>query len=179
MKELKGSKTLENLKEAFAGESMARTKYDFYASKAKKEGYNQIAEIFSETSGNEKEHAKIWFKLIYDGVGSTMDNLVDAAAGENYEWQEMYPGFAKTAKEEGFDKIAALFQMVADIEEDHAARYEKLHKKVVEGVVFESEELVMWYCANCGHVHAGKRAPSMCPVCDHPQGYFQIKATNY
>ncbi|NLB79175.1 MAG: rubrerythrin family protein [Clostridiaceae bacterium] len=179
MKDLKGTKTLENLNAAFAGESMARNKYNYYASAAKKEGYNQIAEIFEETAGNEKEHAKIWFKLIHEGVGKTMENLVDAAAGENYEWTEMYPGFAKDAREEGFEKIALLFEMVADIEKEHAARYEKLHDKVVNKVILETEDIVVWHCANCGHLHIGKKAPAVCPVCDHPQGYFKIKATNY
>lgn len=179
MKNLKGTKTLKNLEAAFAGESMAMAKYLYYAGQAKKDGYNQMSEIFSETSNNEKEHAKIWFKLIHDGVGSTMDNLLDAAAGENYEWTEMYPGFAKEAREEGFDKIAKLFEMVADIEKDHEARYKKLHSNIEDKIVFESEDIVMWHCSNCGHIHVGKKAPEICPVCDHPQAYFEIKATNY
>jgi len=179
MKELKGTKTLENLKEAFSGESQARNKYSYYASAAKKEGYHQIAAIFEETAGNEKEHAKIWFKLIHDGVGKTIENLLDAAAGENYEWTEMYPGFAKDAREEGFEKIACLFEMVADIEKEHDQRYKKLYENIKNDVVFESDEIVVWHCANCGHLHVGKKAPKICPVCDHPQGHFQIKATNY
>jgi len=179
MKDLKGSKTLENLNAAFAGESMARNKYTYFSSAAKKEGYNQVADIFEETANNEKEHAKIWYKLIHDGVGKTEANLAAAAEGENYEWTEMYPGFAKTAREEGFDKIASLFEMVANIEKTHDERYATLLNKVKDDLVFESEEIVVWYCANCGHLHVGKKAPSKCPVCDHDRAYFQIKATNY
>lgn len=179
MKDLKGTKTLENLKEAFSGESQARNKYTYYASAAKKEGYNQIADIFEETAFNEKEHAKIWFKLIHDGVGKTAENLVDAANGEYYEWTEMYPNFAKDAKEEGFDKIAALFEMVANIEKEHDKRYKLLHDKVVNNIVFETDEIVVWHCTNCGHLHMGKKAPSLCPVCDHGRAHFEIKASNY
>lgn len=179
MKELEGSKTLENLNAAFAGESMARNKYTYFAGAARKEGFNQVGDIFEETANNEKEHAKIWFKLIHDGVGKTEENLAAAAAGENYEWTEMYPGFAKTAKEEGFDRIAALFEMVANIEKTHDARYVTLLNKVKSDVVFESEEIVIWYCSNCGHLHVGKKAPAKCPVCDHDRAFFHIKATNY
>ncbi len=179
MKELKGTKTLENLNAAFAGESMARNKYTYFASAAKKEGYVQIGDIFEETANNEKEHAKIWYKLIHDGVGKTVDNLEAAAAGENYEWTSMYPGFAKTAKEEGFDRIAALFEKVADIEKSHNERYTALMEKVRDEVVFESEDVTVWYCSNCGHLHIGKNAPLKCPVCDHDRGFFRLRATNY
>jgi rubrerythrin len=179
MKEFKGSKTQANLAAAFAGESQARNKYTYYASAAKNEGLQQISAIFEETANNEKEHAKIWFKLLHDGVGDTVCNLQDAANGENYEWTEMYPGFAKEAQEEGFDKIAYLFEMVASIEKEHAARYEKLLANVKEGLVFEKEDLQVWYCANCGHLHVGKSAPLKCPVCNHPQAYFEIRKTNY
>lgn len=179
MKEFKGSKTEANLAAAFAGESQARNKYTYYSNAAKKEGLEQISAIFEETANNEKEHAKIWFKLLHDGVGDTVCNLQDAANGENYEWTEMYPGFAKDAQEEGFDKIAYLFEMVTRIEKEHAARYEKLLANVKEGLVFEKEDLQVWYCANCGHLHVGKTAPVKCPVCGHPQAYFEIKKTNY
>lgn len=177
---LKGSKTEANLMAAFAGESQARNKYTYYASKAKKEGYEQIAAIFTETANNEKEHAKIWFKLLHDGeVPTTTVNLKDAAAGENYEWTDMYAGFAKTAKEEGFDKIAALFELVGAIEKEHEERYLKLLKNVEDGAVFSREGDVVWQCANCGHIHVGKDAPELCPVCAHPQAYFEILKTNY
>ena len=180
MKELKGSKTEANLMAAFAGESQARNKYTYYASKAKKEGYNQIAAIFEETANNEKEHAKIWFKLLHDGeVPTTAVNLEDAAAGENYEWTDMYAGFAKTAREEGFEKIALLFEGVAKIEKEHEERYKKLLANVKDGVVFEKDDVVVWKCANCGHLHVGKKAPEICPVCAHPQSYFELKAENY
>ncbi|MDR9755339.1 MAG: rubrerythrin [Thermacetogeniaceae bacterium] len=176
---LKGSKTEANLKAAFAGESQARTKYEYYASKARKEGYNQIAAFFEETSHNEKEHAKIWFKLLYDGIPATDENLKDAAAGENYEWTEMYAEFAKTAREEGFTEIANLFERVAEIEKEHEERYLKLLQNLKEGKVFEREEEQAWKCGNCGHIHFGKKAPEVCPVCDHPKAYFEIKAENY
>ncbi len=178
--ELKGSKTEANLMTAFAGESQARNKYTYYASKAKKDGYVQIAQIFEETANNEKEHAKIWFKLLHDGgIPTTVENLKDAAAGENYEWTEMYAEFAKVAKEEGFDHIAALFEMVAKIEKDHEERYKKLLSNIEGGLVFSRDGDMMWICSNCGHVHIGKEAPEVCPVCAHPKAYFMMKAENY
>ena len=173
--ELKGSKTEKNLQTAFAGESQARNKYTYFASKAKKEGYNEIARIFEETANNEKEHAKIWFKLL-DGIGTTSDNLKAAAAGENYEWTEMYADFAKEAKDEGFDKIAYLFESVGKIEKEHEARYNRLLKELDEGKVFERDGVVVWKCANCGHIHVAKSAPKVCPVCDHPQAYFFVES---
>ena len=179
MPELKGSKTEANLMTAFAGESQARNKYTYYASKAKKDGYVQIAAIFEETANNEKEHAKMWFKLLHGGIGDTVDNLKDAAAGENYEWTDMYAGFAKTAREEGFDHISDLFEGVAKIEKEHEERYLKLVKNLEEGLVFSRDGDVIWQCANCGHIVIGKKAPEVCPVCAHPQAYFQIKAENY
>ena len=179
MPELKGSKTEANLMTAFAGESQARNKYTYYASKAKKDGYVQIAAIFEETANNEKEHAKMWFKLLHGGIGDTVDNLKDAAAGENYEWTDMYAGFAKTAREEGFDHIADLFEGVAKIEKEHEERYLKLVKNLEEGLVFSRDGDVIWQCANCGHIVIGKKAPEVCPVCAHPQAFFQIKAENY
>ena len=179
MPELKGSKTEANLMTAFAGESQARNKYTYYASKAKKDGYVQIAAIFEETANNEKEHAKMWFKLLHGGIGDTVDNLKDAAAGENYEWTDMYAGFAKTAREEGFDHIADLFEGVAKIEKEHEERYLKLVKNLEEGLVFSRDGDVIWQCANCGHIVIGKKAPEVCPMCAHPQAYFQIKAENY
>lgn len=179
MAELKGSKTEANLLTAFAGESQARNKYTYYASKARKDGYVQIANIFEETAANEKEHAKMWFKLLNGGIGDTLDNLKDAAAGENYEWTDMYTGFAKTAREEGFDQIANLFEGVAKIEKEHEERYLKLVKNIEEGLVFSRDGDVIWQCANCGHIVIGKKAPEVCPVCAHPQAYFQIKAENY
>jgi rubrerythrin len=178
--ELKGSKTEANLLAAFAGESQARNKYTYYASKAKKDGYVQIASIFEETANNEKEHAKIWFKLLHDGeVPATLENLKDAADGENYEWTEMYAEFAKTAKEEGFDHIAYLFEEVGKIEKEHEERYLKLLANVKDGLVFSKDEDVIWQCSNCGHIVIGKRAPEICPVCAHPQSYFEIKKENY
>ena len=179
MAELKGSKTEANLLTAFAGESQARNKYTYYASKARKDGYVQIANIFEETAANEKEHAKMWFKLLNGGISDTLDNLKDAAAGENYEWTDMYAGFAKTAREEGFDQIANLFEGVAKIEKEHEERYLKLVKNIEEGLVFSRDGDVIWQCANCGHIVIGKKAPEACPVCAHPQAYFQIKAENY
>ena len=178
--ELKGSRTEANLMTAFAGESQARNKYTYYASKAKKDGYVQIAQIFEETANNEKEHAKIWFKLLHDGgIPTTIENLKDAAAGENYEWTEMYAEFAVVAKEEGFDHIANLFEMVAKIEKDHEERYKKLLANIEGGLVFSRDGDMMWICSNCGHVHFGKEAPELCPVCAHPKAYFMVKAENY
>ncbi len=177
--ELKGSKTEKNLMAAFSGESEARNKYTYYASKAKKDGYVQIGKLFEETAANEKEHAKIWFKLLKDGIGATADNLADAAAGENYEWTEMYPTFAKEAREEGFEHIAYLFEEVAKIEKEHEERYRKLLANVEGGLVFSRDEEMIWQCSNCGHIVVGKKAPEVCPVCAHPQSYFEIKAENY
>lgn len=177
--ELKGSKTEANLQTAFAGESMARNKYTYYASKAKSEGYVQIAKLFEETAANEKEHAKIWFKLLHDGIGETSANLLDAAEGEYYEWTEMYAEFAKEAKEEGFDRIAYLFESVAKIEKEHEARYRRLLANVEGGLVFSKEEDAVWICSNCGHIMIGKKAPEKCPVCDHPKDYFEVKADNF
>mgnify|MGYP001781132573 CR=1 FL=1 len=178
--DLKGSKTEQNLWTAFAGESQARNKYTYYASKARKDGYVQIADIFEETAANEKEHAKIWFKLLHDGaIPDTLTNLQDAAAGENYEWTDMYASFAKEAKEEGFDQIAALFEMVGAIEKEHEERYRKLIANVEGGLVFSRDQDMIWQCANCGHIVIGKAAPEICPVCAHPKAYFKIKANNY
>ena len=178
--ELKGSKTEQNLLQAFAGESQARNKYTYSASKAKKDGYEQIAAIFEETANNEKEHAKIWFKLLHDGsIPSTIDNLKDAASGENFEWTSMYQEFAETAKEEGFDDIAKLFLMVADIEKHHEERYLKLVGNIENNLVFESNTEKLWICRNCGHVYYGKVAPDICPVCNHPQSYQELKSENY
>jgi len=177
--DLKGSKTEANLLAAFAGESQARNKYTYYASQAKKQGYVQISNLFSETAENEKEHAKIWFKLLHGGMPDTVANLKDAAAGEHFEWTEMYAEFAKEAKEEGFDEIAYLFEEVAKIEKEHEDRYKALLANIEEEKVFKKEEEVIWQCANCGHIHIGKEAPDVCPVCDHPQSYFLIRATNY
>ncbi len=178
--ELKGSKTEQNLMTAFAGESQARNKYTFFASKAKKDGYEQIAAIFQETADNEKEHAKLWFKLLNGGsIGSTEENLKAAAAGENYEWTDMYAEFAKTAKEEGFARIAYLFEEVGKIEKEHEERYLKLLENVKEGKVFEAGEVKIWKCRNCGHIVVGTSAPEVCPVCNHPKAFFEIKAENY
>ncbi len=178
--ELKGSKTEKNLLAAFAGESQAHTKYQYYASKAKKDGYVQIGDLFEETSRNEKEHAKIWFKLLHgDEIPDTSKNLVDAAAGEYYEWTDMYVGFAKDAKAEGFDHIAFLFEMVANIEKTHEERYKKLLSNIETGVVFSKDGDAIWQCSNCGHIVVGKTAPQVCPVCSHPQSYFQLRAENY
>ena len=176
---LKGTKTEANLMAAFAGESQARNKYTYFASKAKKEGYVQIAAIFEETAKNEMEHAKIWYKLLHDGVGTTAENLLDAAMGENYEWTDMYATFAKEAKEEGFDRIAYLFEAVGRIEKEHENRYRKLLERVNGEVVFSRDGETIWQCSNCGHIHIGKKAPEMCPVCAHPKAYFQVKAENY
>jgi len=179
MSNLKGSKTEANLMAAFAGESQAHNKYSYYASKAKKDGYVQIASIFEETAKNEKEHAKIWFKLLHDGMPATTENLLDAAKGENYEWTEMYASFAETAREEGFDKIAYLFEAVAKIEKEHEERYRKLLANIEGDLVFSRDGDVIWQCSNCGHILIGQKAPEICPVCEHPKAYFQIKAENY
>ncbi len=177
---LKGTKTEANLQAAFAGESQARNKYTYYASKAKKDGYVQIANIFEETAANEKEHAKIWFKLLHDGaIPSTIENLKDAADGENYEWTDMYAKFAADARAEGFDKIATLFEEVGKIEREHEERYRKLLANIEGGLVFSKDNDTIWQCSNCGHIVVGKKAPEVCPVCDHPQSYFQVKAENY
>jgi len=178
--EFKGSKTEANLMAAFAGESQARNKYTYYASKAKKDGYEQIAALFTETADNEKEHAKIWFKLLHDGdVPGTVANLKDAAAGENFEWTSMYAKMAEDAKAEGFDHIAFLFSEVAKIEKEHEERYLALLKNVEDGVVFSRDGEKIWKCRNCGHIVIGKTAPEVCPVCNHPKAYFEIKAENY
>ena len=178
--DLKGSKTEKNLQTAFAGESQAHTKYQYYASAAKKEGYNQIGAIFTETAGNEKEHAKLWFKALHGGaVPKTIENLKDAAAGENYEWTEMYAEFAKVAKEEGFDKIAFLFEEVGKIEKEHEERYKQLCENIEAGKVFNREGKKAWICRNCGHIHFGEEAPEVCPVCAHPKAYFELRAQNY
>ena len=178
MKELKGTKTLENLLIAFAGESEARNKYTYYASKAKKEGYVQISKIFEETAGNEKEHAELWFKLAH-GIGTTMDNLLDATDGENYEWSDMYAKMAATAEEEGFPQIAAQMRGVAAIEKEHEERYRKLAQNIKEGKVFAKDGEIVWQCSNCGHQFVGTEAPEVCPVCFHDRGYFQQKPENY
>ena len=178
--ELKGSQTEKNLQTAFAGESQARNKYTYFASKAKKEGYEQIAAIFEETALNEKEHAKLWFKYLHGGdVPTTTENLLDAAEGENFEWTDMYDGFAKTAKEEGFNDLAFLFEAVGKIEKAHEERYRKLLKNIEDKVVFSSEGDAIWVCRNCGHIVVGKQAPQMCPVCKHPQSFFERKADNF
>ena len=180
MKELKGTKTEKNLLEAFAGESMARNKYTYYASKAKKDGFEQIAAIFEETAQNEKEHAKLWFKYLEGGaIKETLKNLEDAANGENYEWTDMYEGFAKTAEEEGFKELAGKFRMVAEIEKHHEERYRALLKNVETAQVFEKSEVKVWECRNCGHIVVGTQAPEVCPVCAHPQSYFEVHADNY
>lgn len=178
MDNLKGTKTEKNLWTAFAGESQARNKYTYFASKAKKDGFVQIASIFEETASNEREHAKIWFKLL-NGIGTTADNLKAAAEGENYEWTDMYASFAKEAREEGFDKIAYLFEEVGKIEKEHEEKYRKLLANVEGDLVFSKDEDVIWECANCGHIYIGKKAPGVCPVCNHPQSYFKVKAENY
>lgn len=178
--ELKGTKTEQNLMKAFAGESQARNKYTYFASKAKKDGYEQIAAIFEETANNEKEHAKMWFKELNGGsVSSTVDNLKAAADGENYEWTDMYEEFAKTAEEEGFKELAIKFRQVGAIEKHHEERYRKLLKNIDDEVVFSSDDEKIWICRNCGHVVIGKKAPKVCPVCAHPQSFFEIKAENY
>ena len=177
-KDLKGTKTEANLWAAFAGESQARNKYTYYASKAKKEGFEQISELFTETANQEKEHAKLWFKLIH-GISSTLDNLKDAAQGENDEWTDMYPRMAKEAREEGFNEIADLFEGVAAIEKVHEEKYKKLFKNIEQKIVFSRDGDCIWQCRNCGHIHVGKEAPEACPVCNHPQAYFELKKENY
>ena len=177
--ELKGSKTEANVQASFAGESMATNKYTYFASKAKKDGYQQIAAIFEETAANEREHAKMWYKLINGGIDSTLENLGHAAEGENYEWTDMYSEFAKVAREEGFEQIAALFEGVAAIEKEHEERYRRLIANIEQGVVFSKDGDTIWQCRNCGHICIGKEAPEVCPVCAHPQSYFQVKAENY
>lgn len=179
MSKLKGSKTYANLETAFAGESMATNKYTYYASKAKKEGYEQIAAIFLETASNEREHAKLWYKLLNDGVGTTTENLAMAAQGENEEWTDMYATFAKEAREEGFEDIAKLFEGVAAIEKTHEERYRKLLANIEGGLVFSRDGDMIWECRNCGHIHIGKAAPEVCPVCDHPQAHFMLRPNNY
>jgi len=177
--ELKGSKTEANLMTAFAGESQARNKYTFYASKARKEGFNQIADFFEETANNERAHAKIWFEFISEGIGTTEENLKDAADGENYEWTDMYAEFAKVAKEEGFDRIAYLFESVGKIEKEHEERFLALRENIKAGKVFNKDGQVAWVCKNCGNIHFGDKAPEMCPVCAHPQAFYEVKAMNY
>ena len=178
---LKGTKTEANLMEAFAGESQARNKYTYYASKAKKEGYNQIADLFLETANNEKEHAKLWFKLLHDGeVPSTVENLKDAAAGENYEWTDMYKEFAEVAEKEGFAEIAARFRLVGEVEKHHEERYRKLLENVEKNQVFTKDTgITIWKCRNCGHLHVAKSAPELCPTCLHEKSYFELRAVNY
>ncbi|MDP0493612.1 MAG: rubrerythrin family protein [Fusobacterium sp. JB021] len=177
---LKGSKTEQNLMTAFAGESQARNKYSYYASKAKKEGYVQIANIFEKTAANEKEHAKLWFKLLHEGsVPSTIENLKDAANGENYEWTDMYDEFANISREEGFEDIAKLLEGVGKIEKEHEERYRKLLKNIMDDSVFTKKVAVVWECGNCGHLHIGESAPDVCPVCDHPKSYFEVRKENY
>ena len=178
--ELKGSKTEQNLMTAFAGESQARNKYTYFASKAKKDGYEQIAAIFEETANNEKEHAKMWYKELHGGeIPSTIENLKEAADGENYEWTDMYEEFAKTAEEEGFKQLALKFRQVGEIEKHHEERYRKLLKNINDEIVFSKDDEKIWICRNCGHIVVGKKAPNICPVCAHPQSYFEIKAENY
>ncbi len=180
MKELKGTRTEKNLQEAFAGESQARNKYTFFASKAKKDGYVQIARLFEETAANEKEHAEIWYKLLNGGkIASTEENLLAAAEGEAYEWTDMYDRMAREAREEGFEEIARKFEMVGAIEKAHEARYRRLLENIREGIVFSREGDMIWECSNCGHIVIGPKAPEVCPVCDHAQSYFQLKAENY
>lgn len=179
MAELKGTRTEANLQTAFAGESMARNKYTFFASKAKKDGYVQIAKIFEETAANEKEHAKIWFKLLNGGIDDTAANLKAAAEGENYEWIDMYATFVKEAREEGFDHIADLFEMVGAIEKEHEERYRRLLRNVEDKLVFSRDGDCVWQCSNCGHIVVGRQAPEVCPVCAHPKAYFELKANNY
>lgn len=176
---LQGTKTEKNLQAALAGESIARNKYTWYASKAKQDGFEQIAQIFIETAENEKEHAKLWYKLLNEGISETEKNLDDAAIGENYEWSDMYPAFAKDAREEGFDFIADLFDLVGKVEMEHEKRYKKLLSNVKGGLVFSKDGDAIWQCRNCGHIYIGKQAPELCPVCAHPQSYFQLKPENY
>lgn len=175
---IKGTKTEANLLTAFSGESQARNKYTYFASKARKEGYNQIASLFEETANNEKEHAKIWFKLL-EGIGTTEENLLSAAKGENYEWTDMYAKFAQEAREEGFNEIAELFESVSKIEKEHEERYLKLLENVKNGLVFKRDKVIVWKCTNCGYIHVGTEAPNVCPVCNHAKSYFEIKSENY
>ena len=178
--DLKGTQTEKNLQAAFAGESQAHTKYQYYASKAKKDGYVQISDLFEETAKNEKEHAKIWFKFLHGGeVPTTTANLEDAASGENYEWTDMYKGFAETARKEGFEEIAFLFEKVGEIEKAHEERYRKLLANINEGIVFSRDKDMIWECSNCGHIVVGQKAPELCPVCKHPKSFFMVKAENY
>lgn len=177
--DFKKSKTYKNLETAFAGESQARVKYQFYASRAKKDGYEQIAEIFNETSDNEKEHAKMWYKLLHDGVGDTKENLKLGIEGEDYEYSTMYKEFAKIAREEGFTEIAEKFEQVGEIEKSHEERYAKLLKNIEEDIVFKSDKVTVWKCRNCGYIYTGEEAPEVCPVCDHPQSFFEVRAINY
>lgn len=180
MEKIAGTQTEKNLRAAFAGESEARNKYTYFASKAKKDGFVQISKIFEETAANEKEHAEIWFKILNGGeINPTEENLKEAASGENYEWTDMYAGFAKTAKEEGFARIAKLFEMVGEIEKEHEKRFLKLLKNVQDGLVFSKDGDTIWQCSNCGHIVVGKKAPEVCPVCAHPQSYFEVKKENY
>lgn len=176
---LKGTRTEANLMSAFAGESMATNKYTYFASKAKKDGYQQIAAIFEETAGNEREHAKMWYKLLHGGIGTTLENLGHAAEGENYEWTDMYATFAKEAREEGFEEIAALFDGVAAVEKEHEERYRKLISNIEGGLVFSRDGDAIWQCRNCGHICVGKQVPEVCPVCAHPQSYFEVRQENY
>jgi rubrerythrin len=175
---IKGTKTEDNLKAAFAGESMARNKYAFYANQARKDGYERIADFFEETAENERQHAKIWFKYLHD-IAQTPENLKDAAAGEHYEWTEMYSGFAQTAREEGFKELALMFENVAKIEKEHEERFNKLLQTIQDGSVFAKEDQVAWVCKKCGHIHIGTSAPKVCPVCKHPQAYFEVRCENY
>jgi rubrerythrin len=180
MAELKGTKTFENLQTAFAGESQASTKYRYYASQAGKDGYQQVSALFTETADNEKEHAKIWFKLLHGGaVPGTLDNLRDAAQGENYEHTDMYRGFANVAREEGFEEIAVLFDAVASIEDEHEKRYNQLIERLEKGMSFKRDGVVIWKCRNCGYIHEGETAPEVCPVCAHPQSFFEVRSENY
>ncbi len=178
MKELKGTKTEQNLWSAFSGESMARNRYHYYAEKARQEGYEQIGDVFDITASNEKAHAKLWLDQL-DGIGTTEENLVAAAGGEKYEWSEMYKQFAKEAKEEGFDQLATLFEMVGAVEKDHEERYNTLVENLKKGLVFKRDNIVIWICRNCGHIHVAEEAPQMCPVCRKPRSYFEIKQQNY
>lgn len=179
MSKFEGTKTEANLLSAFSGESQARNKYSYYASRAKKDGYVQIASIFEQTANNEKEHAKMWFKLLHDGMPDTITNLNDAANGEHFEWTDMYATFAKEARAEGFEDVAIAFEGVSAIEKEHEERYRKLLANINDNKVFAKDEEAAWHCDNCGHIHIGKEAPSVCPICDHPQAYFQIKAENF
>lgn len=179
METLKGTKTEKNLMEAFAGESMARNQYTYFAKRAREDGYQQIANLFEETAGNEQEHAKLWFKILHDGIGPTEVNLAEGAKGEHYEWSDMYPRFAKDAREEGFERIAKLFEGVADVEKAHEERYLKLLANVEGGLVFTKDGDAVWQCINCGHLVIAKQAPEVCSVCAHPQSYFQVKPDNY